>query len=304
MIYSCLTPLAKMWGRPRRRKMARRLLTTWVGRERWKLILGLVAIVAWMAKLMNEFVERRNSGKGPSLLCGASEGNCRRKRKMYPQQICEWKETLQHRICVNNTCLKIFKIFNPVRFLELSLCQKQKDRIERGVNIFYWGARIWFENLSILYPWSKPSGCSLSSLDIFNERFLNCPLYNDEFFFVQNFSRPIINFAFQIYWNAYNYFSKLLNGPFPSSQNSQFQNEATCKTLLVKMSFICMRIIVIFMSITSNFASLWNRGLGLINNLSTLENCQRNVARTKKPISTRRSEIWGGFKQRPCPVIG
>ena len=32
------------------------------------------------------------------------------------------------------------------------------------------------------------------------------------------------------------------NGPFPSSKTSQFQNEAKCKTFLVKMRFIYMRI--------------------------------------------------------------
>ena len=29
--------------------------------------------------------------------------------------------------------------------------------------------------------------------------------------------------------------------PHPSSKNPHFQNEAMCKTFLVKMSFICMR---------------------------------------------------------------
>ena len=33
-----------------------------------------------------------------------------------------------------------------------------------------------------------------------------------------------------------------VNRPFPSSENSHFQNEAKCKTFVVKMSFICMRI--------------------------------------------------------------
>ena len=32
-----------------------------------------------------------------------------------------------------------------------------------------------------------------------------------------------------------------VNRPFPSSENSHFQNEAKCKTFVVKMSFICMR---------------------------------------------------------------
>ena len=31
------------------------------------------------------------------------------------------------------------------------------------------------------------------------------------------------------------------NRPLPSSKNPHFQNEATCRTFLVKMSFICMR---------------------------------------------------------------
>ena len=30
--------------------------------------------------------------------------------------------------------------------------------------------------------------------------------------------------------------------PFPSSKNSHIQNETKCKTFVVKMSFICMRI--------------------------------------------------------------
>ena len=32
------------------------------------------------------------------------------------------------------------------------------------------------------------------------------------------------------------------NWPFPSSKNSHFRNKAKCKTFLVKMKFICMRI--------------------------------------------------------------
>ena len=34
----------------------------------------------------------------------------------------------------------------------------------------------------------------------------------------------------------------LINRPFSSSKNSHFQNEAKCKRFLVKMSFICMRV--------------------------------------------------------------
>ena len=36
------------------------------------------------------------------------------------------------------------------------------------------------------------------------------------------------------------------NRPFPSSKNSHFQNKAKCKTFLVKMSFICVRLENIF----------------------------------------------------------
>ena len=45
--------------------------------------------------------------------------------------------------------------------------------------------------------------------------------------------------------------------PFPSSKNSHFQgDEAKCKTFLVKMSLICVRIKIIFISIASHLASL------------------------------------------------
>ena len=56
------------------------------------------------------------------------------------------------------------------------------------------------------------------------------------------------------------------NRPLPSSKNSHFQNEAKCKTFAVKMSFIWMRITVVFMSMASHLASLWNRGLGQLGN--------------------------------------
>ena len=39
-----------------------------------------------------------------------------------------------------------------------------------------------------------------------------------------------------------NGYAKNQNRPFPSSKNSHLQNEAKCKTFVVKMSFICMRI--------------------------------------------------------------
>ena len=49
---------------------------------------------------------------------------------------------------------------------------------------------------------------------------------------------------------------KVRNWPFPSFKNSQFQNEAYWKTVLAKMSFICMRIKNIFISIALHLASL------------------------------------------------
>ena len=48
---------------------------------------------------------------------------------------------------------------------------------------------------------------------------------------------------------------------FPSSKNSHFQNEAKCKTFLVEMSFICMGIKNVFISMALLLASLSNRGL-------------------------------------------
>ena len=38
------------------------------------------------------------------------------------------------------------------------------------------------------------------------------------------------------------YESTPFNRPFPSSKNSHFLHEAKCKTFVVKISFICMRI--------------------------------------------------------------
>ena len=44
--------------------------------------------------------------------------------------------------------------------------------------------------------------------------------------------------------------------PFPGSKNPRFQNEAKNKTFLMKMSFICIRIKLIFISMASHLASL------------------------------------------------
>ena len=52
------------------------------------------------------------------------------------------------------------------------------------------------------------------------------------------------NLGFQKYrdtWRDVDETIVFVSWPFPSSQNSLFQNEAKCKTFLVKMSFICMR---------------------------------------------------------------
>ena len=53
---------------------------------------------------------------------------------------------------------------------------------------------------------------------------------------------------------------------FPSFKNSHFQNEAQCKTFLVKMSDICLRVNIIFISMASHLTSLWNRGLRQLRN--------------------------------------
>lgn len=46
------------------------------------------------------------------------------------------------------------------------------------------------------------------------------------------------------------------NTPFPNSENPYFQNEAKCKSFLMVMSFISMRIKILFISVASNLASL------------------------------------------------
>ena len=47
---------------------------------------------------------------------------------------------------------------------------------------------------------------------------------------------------------------------------THFQNEAKCKTFVVKMSFVCMRIKTIFILKALQGASLWNRGLKQLGN--------------------------------------
>ena len=51
-----------------------------------------------------------------------------------------------------------------------------------------------------------------------------------------------------------------INRPLPSSKNAHFQNEARCTIFLVKMSFICTRMISI--SKDEHLLSFWNRGPG------------------------------------------
>ena len=58
----------------------------------------------------------------------------------------------------------------------------------------------------------------------------------------------------------------LANNPFSSSKNSHFQDEAKCTTFLMKTSFICIGIKIIFRSIASHLASLSNRDLGQLGN--------------------------------------
>ena len=55
--------------------------------------------------------------------------------------------------------------------------------------------------------------------------------------------------------------------PFPSSKNRYLQNEAMCKTLLAKMSFIWIRIKIVFIQMASHLASSWNRGLRQLGNV-------------------------------------
>ena len=52
------------------------------------------------------------------------------------------------------------------------------------------------------------------------------------------------------------------NMSFPSFKNTYFRNEAKRKTFVVKMSFVCMGKKIIFMSMASHLASLWQRALG------------------------------------------
>ena len=58
-----------------------------------------------------------------------------------------------------------------------------------------------------------------------------------------------------------------LNRPFPSSRSRYLQHEAKCKTFLVKMSFIWMRIKIVFIPMASHLASSWNRGLRQLGNV-------------------------------------
>ena len=57
-----------------------------------------------------------------------------------------------------------------------------------------------------------------------------------------------------------------LNRSFPSSKSRYLQNEAKCKSFLVKMSFIWMRIKIVFIPMASHLASSWNRGLRQLGN--------------------------------------
>ena len=55
------------------------------------------------------------------------------------------------------------------------------------------------------------------------------------------------------------------NRPLSISKNPDFQNEARCTTFLVKMSFICMRM-MISIAKAEHLPSFWNRGQGELGN--------------------------------------
>ena len=71
---------------------------------------------------------------------------------------------------------------------------------------------------------------------------------------------------------------------FPSFTNSHFQNEAQSKTFLVKMSDICLRVNIIFMSMASHLTSLWNRGLRQLRNGGMLWAFRSALARGKRSL--------------------
>ena len=58
--------------------------------------------------------------------------------------------------------------------------------------------------------------------------------------------------------------SWIFNRPFPSSLVSLFQSESKCKTILMKMTLICMKmklhVELIFIRKVSHLDSFWNRG--------------------------------------------
>ena len=97
------------------------------------------------------------------------------------------------------------------------------------------------------------------------------PIYHNSFLFIwTERCRPLPapSPLFYLLWygkaNVQNVCSRISyrgqqSGHFQVPKNSHFQNVAKCKTLLVKMSFIRMRIKKnIFISMASHLASLWN----------------------------------------------
>ena len=68
-----------------------------------------------------------------------------------------------------------------------------------------------------------------------------------------------------------------LNRPLASSKNPHFQNEAKCTTFLVKMSFIRMRMKIIFISKAENLTSFWCTDPGKLGN-GVLSSCDQDSA--------------------------
>ena len=71
------------------------------------------------------------------------------------------------------------------------------------------------------------------------------------------------------------------NRPFLSFRNYHFQKEAKFKIFFVTMNYVCRRTKIIFVSMASHLASLWNRGLKKLGN--GLIQCQVNSEKTEMP---------------------
>ena len=79
------------------------------------------------------------------------------------------------------------------------------------------------------------------------------------------------------------------NGPFLSFRNYHLQKEAKFKIFFVTMNYVCTRTKIIFISMASHLASLWNRGLKKLGN--GLIQCQVNSEKTEMPKVVDSSDI-------------